>query len=263
MYVCQLNLSWKSILFDVFKETITSQVIQLYSLVNSSVLFWIIATGQLDPYCYCHDHPVKCKASMVEVTYCGPNTQRPGQVCCMETKATFSSATVANGTSANKTDGTRQIENNTYHFKDKNVMTGRPNSARNATDILHTQLMDETDYLKSEDNGRFLKADDQMRRNALENRILAGKVTDRVAKGQNNHLFEIQSNAGGRNYRKRNSKSKRGKELDKANEKKKKRRLRQRKRLQRESNRVTHEKDADNVLHNMLKRISDFFKINV
>ena len=47
---------------------------------------------------------MKCKASLVEVENCEPNTPRPGQVCCMKTNATFNKASTSKGTSANNTD---------------------------------------------------------------------------------------------------------------------------------------------------------------
>jgi len=191
-------------------------------------------------YCFCHDHPlesvsVKCQAPLVEVEDCRHDTQRPRHVCCIETKVLVNNPTVADWISKNGTDDKRRIEN----------INERPIPGRNATVILHKQLMDKAENIISEDNDRLLQSNDQMTTSALESNIRV----EQLRKPQNKHVIETQSNTDGNNKQKGNVKSRNEKELAKKHEQMMKRRKNKRRRQRKQQLlRNITEKVAENML---------------
>ena len=229
------------------------------------VCFKCIAIIQSDLYCQCGDHPldsvsVKCQVPLVEVKDCGPDTKRPGHVCCMETNGTIDNATVVDVTSTNKSDGQPRTETIETHLKNKLSVKERQTASRHLTDIQHKYIKAKPEGWKYEDNGNLFKSIDEIRRSAMVSKTRAGKQTNTVGKGRKEHVFEQQSNNPLNNQNKGNIQSKKETQNAKANAKKKKRRNTKRKRLQKQLDRITDKKENENVFQNVVNKISDYFK---
>ena len=184
---------------------------------------------------------MKCQATLVEVEDCGPDTQRLGQVCCMEIISTVHNATIYNRTCVNRTGGKCRIETIDSHAENKLVTTERLIQSRNVKKILLEHIMGKTEGWTTEANGRYLKATDQMKKKAIENKIRAGKHTDNVGTRRKNQLFETQSDSTEMNQKKGNVQSKKGIENKRLQAKKRKRRITKRRRLQKQLDKIANE----------------------
>ena len=154
---------------------------------------------------------MKCHASLVVVTDCGPDTQRPGKVCCMETNGTVINATSVDGTNVNIT-----------------------------YDQLYEHLIGKAEGWRSQDNGRVMRASDQMKTTAIESKIRASKLTDKEGKSRKNQMIETESNDANISQKKGTMQSKKVIEHSRAQAKKKKRRNNKRRRLQEQLDRITN-----------------------